>query len=405
MNIVKEPPLRGKITVFLVIATAAVLFTANGSVCATFPVPAPGGIGNVDELIDAIQAANTTPVKDTIVLEAGTYTLTQRTFNANGDNGLPSITSLIDIEVADNGEATIIRSNAAATPEFRIFHVGAEGALSLKNITIQNGYAAPRSPGSACVDNGCGGGIFNLGKLMLNKSRVIENMAALSRDGDPPCVNRCSGGGISNIGGNLKVIDSVIIENIAFNDGGGIASNIDPLRPSQQGTVEITRSEILINTAGQDGGGIESEATKTTITRSIIGSNEAGEDSGGIENDTGTLEVIDSIIKNNRSGDSGGGIQNNRGELLVVTRSAIVNNFAESFGGGIDNRNEDDLGSTATVTNSTIVNNSAGEGGGGVSNRDRREDVDVGNPGVSMTLNNVVLADNDAGGGIFHRGP
>jgi hypothetical protein len=93
--------------------------------------------GNVAELIVAINDANANPGADTINLAAAsTYTLTATN---DGDNGLPVITS--EITINGNG-ATIARSSAVGTPNFRIFRVAADGNLTLNDLTVENGFAS-----------------------------------------------------------------------------------------------------------------------------------------------------------------------------------------------------------------------------------------------------------------------
>src|SRR5437016_12174056 len=74
--------------------------------------------GDVAGLIAAINSANSSPAPNTINLATGgTYTLT--TVNGSG-TGLPVISNSMTIN--GNG-ATIQRSGAVGTPDFRIFFV------------------------------------------------------------------------------------------------------------------------------------------------------------------------------------------------------------------------------------------------------------------------------------------
>ena len=90
----------------------------------TFNIPN----GDVAGLIAAINAANANPGADIINLAAsGTYTLTAvDNTGYYGPTGLPVIVSPITIN--GNG-ATILRTSAPSTPDFRIFLVsnGARG--------------------------------------------------------------------------------------------------------------------------------------------------------------------------------------------------------------------------------------------------------------------------------------
>src|SRR5262245_48215473 len=91
----------------------------------TFPCAA----GDVHCLIVAINHANANlQPQNTILLEAGTYTLTNIDNNTDGPNGLPSITSTLTI-TADK-TATIARDPNALN--FRLLHVGTSGRLTLQ---------------------------------------------------------------------------------------------------------------------------------------------------------------------------------------------------------------------------------------------------------------------------------
>ena len=94
-------------------------------------------------------------------MTASTYTLTAADNSTDGSNGLPSITA--DITVTDNGE-TITRDPAAAS--FRIFHVAAQGSLTLEYVTLSNGVA------TGTTSSGDGGAIRNLGTLTINNSTI-----------------------------------------------------------------------------------------------------------------------------------------------------------------------------------------------------------------------------------------
>jgi probable HAF family extracellular repeat protein len=138
------------------VAVSIVLFAFTGRASAAMYSAA-----NVPELIADINAANQTPESDSIALVAGsTYTLMDLDNSLNGSSGLPIIGAGEDLTIVGNG-ATIERSTAADTFEFRFFHVAVDASLSLENVTLQHG----RAVGSGAFAQG--GAIFNLGTLTL----------------------------------------------------------------------------------------------------------------------------------------------------------------------------------------------------------------------------------------------
>ncbi|HET6878959.1 MAG TPA: hypothetical protein VFI31_02320, partial [Pirellulales bacterium] len=154
-------------------------------VLATFSVNAGDvtniGSGGTGGLVWAINQANQAGGSNTIELAAGsTYNLSAADNNWYGPNGLPPITS--DLTIDGNG-ATIERSAAAGTPDFRLFYVsGGEelvaGSLDLENITLANGIARGGAGGAGGGGGmGAGGAIFNQGALVLSGVTLTNNEA------------------------------------------------------------------------------------------------------------------------------------------------------------------------------------------------------------------------------------
>ena len=212
----------------MLVPVALVLLLALPSGAATFNIPD----GDVAGLIAAINTANTNPDADTISLAPnGTYTLTavNWTYYYTGPSGLPAISSPMTIN--GNG-ATIQRSSAAGTPDFRILYVGA-GDLTLNEVTIRGGRSASGASGYP----GGGGGIrIDNGNLLLVKSTVTDNWGN-------------EGGGIFNfVGGTLTVINSTVSHNTGYGGrtGGGI---LNFSTGSYFSTTTIINSTIFENRA------------------------------------------------------------------------------------------------------------------------------------------------------------
>ncbi len=147
----------------------------------------PGDVGNPNDLITAINDANSDGAADTITLAAGcVYTLTSvEVANADsyyGPVGLP----IIDTPITINGNgATILRDSSG--DEFRLFFVDAAGDLTLDSLTLSGGYAEGGRGVTSLDTNGGGGGggggaglggaIFNRGNITLTQSTLTENTA------------------------------------------------------------------------------------------------------------------------------------------------------------------------------------------------------------------------------------
>ena len=193
---------------------------------ATFNIPN----GDVAGLIAAINAANANPGADIINLAtSGTYTLTAvDNTGYYGPTGLPVIVSPITIN--GNG-ATIRRTSAPSTPDFRIFLVSNGPArLTLNGLTVEGG----RGGGWA------GAGILNTGSLLITNSTVTKNVGVAD-----------DGGGIFNYCGTLTITNSTISNNKSLSGygGGGVLN----LSSYCQATTTIINSTIFenVNTFGR----------------------------------------------------------------------------------------------------------------------------------------------------------
>jgi len=211
----------------------------------------PNGKG-VCTLRAAIDEANALAGKSAhqIAVPAGTYLLF-----------LGELTVQAHVEITGAGAATTIVDGQRAS---RILTVNASAGANLKGLTLRNGNAGPTN---------FGGGILNLGSLTL--------------------------------------ADSVVRNNLAGNEGGGIANN---------------KSSFL------------------TLLTSTVSYNESGSGGGGILN-YGNFTAVNSTISNNKARFMGGGPGIYRG-------------------GGLLNGCQGCIQGLAFILNTTIAENAAEVGGG-----------------------------------------
>jgi CSLREA domain-containing protein len=348
---------------FTVNSTADDVDAAPGNgVCAT----ATG----VCTLRAAIQETNARSGADTIVLPAGTYTLT-RLPGAGSDTAATG-----DLDISDTltiqGGNLLVKGSVAVVQGVkswndRVFHVRAAGTLQMSRVVVQGGNTAG-SGGGIRVESG--------GSLTLVTSSVRNNIAQ-------------QGGGVSNAGTFVSMGSpsgqSIITGNSA-QDGGGI-------RNESIGTMTLTSSAVSDNVASQGPGGIGNVGTLTLTGSSVSGN--TGVFGGGIAS-TGPTNVINSAIFNNTATQGGGGIDN-CDATMTLDKSLVSGNEASENGGGIRNCG------ALTVTNSTFSGNVASGSGAGIFNF-----FDG-----TVNLNNVTMTNNGAdidgsgvgnGGGVANRG-
>jgi hypothetical protein len=289
----------------LSVGTLPVAHAATITVDSTTNVVADDGVCTVRE---AITAANTDTASgatagecpagvgaDTIELDISlTYLLDVVDNSTEGENGLPSITS----EITINGNGSTIQRDALA-PDFRIFHLGVGGTLTLNDVTITGGVAS-----GPLVSGQRGGGIYNNGAVTFSNSTFLtivdstisDNSAADGLRGNSASL---TGGGIYILGSAIIINNSTISGNSAPSlQGGGIWN--------RGSFLTIVDSTISDNSAA-DGGGIWNRGSLATVTRSTISGNSATLVGGGIKHEgTDQLTVTDSTISGNSATDGGG---------------------------------------------------------------------------------------------------
>jgi hypothetical protein len=315
-----------------------------------------GGNGGTGlSLRDAILMANLDPLNHYVInLGFGTYNLSLNgSYEENGETGdLDIKNSNITINgIANSG--TIISANGL---EDRIFDVSQfifenfenrvyGSKLTLNNVTLTGGTAAPSNDGGAILINSgnsvtinnsiltdnesslTGGAIFNDGELNIFNSNLNNNSAV-------------DGGAIINYFGTANIIKTAFRNNTAANGAGGAIFN------EFAGTLNITDSHFVKNTANL-GGGVNN-AGELTITNSTLEQNTANASGGGVFNFNQATITNSTFSGNEAVGFVGGGITNTR--TLKLYNSTVAKNSAKGAGGGVYNN----AGGTATL-NSTIV--------------------------------------------------
>ncbi|MCP3754779.1 hypothetical protein [Streptomyces sp. TBY4] len=391
------------------VAGALVAVPAPAAHAAPVQVPC-----SVPDLVAAINAANGSPGPDTLHLARScTYKLTAPD-PVNPGNGLPVITSKITI---DGRGATIKRDERGhKVPKFRILLVGPAGDLTLTRTTISGGFATdcpafPDPPGLAC-----GGGISNLGRMTVTRSKFTGNTSQSDVF--------AQGGGIDNPGTG-SISETEVTGNHVVYSGTDLGSGAAGGAIANDGPLTVTDSRLTGNTATVTadtqsfafGAGIISFA-ETTVENTVINKNRAFARGGfaraAVSNgvlEPGTMKITGGSISDNTSDApngtaQGGGLATNA--LMTVSGVKISGNRAvaengTARGGGVR------LGpfGTLELTDSQITANTA-EAPGGTAQGGGIDNPDGGSLKAerNKVLRNTATAKGGTaqGGGLYHAG-
>lgn len=277
--------------------------------------------GDVAALIDAINAANSSPGPDTINLAPHSiYSLMDYYYDeADQESGLPSLSG----EIVINGNNSTIENATNDTDNvksFRIFFIRTTANIIMKDLTIAKGIHLAVGPAGGgisnnggsveminCVvtqsrDDDHGGGIYNAGTMKLKDCGITQNTAKLLTYG--------FGGGIYN-SGTLVIENSTINDNLTggFGRGSGIYNS---------GTLVVMNSTLSGNVMDElnlldfraQGGAIYNTGGTVTLSNCTVTDNRVSLDSldrvgqgGGIYNESGSLTLANTVVANQVRGE------------------------------------------------------------------------------------------------------
>ncbi len=240
----------------------------------------------------AIMEANALAGKDTIVLPAGVYPLTH-----TGSGEDQSATGDLDIRskiiLKGQGAATTIIDGESLD---RVLHI-VKGAVKISKLTLTNGSTAGDGGGGILIAYGAkltltqvvvrvnranhGGGIMNLGKLVMNQSTLSENQS------------EGFAGGLDNLG-TATLKNSTISNNTTYASGGGIFNDYAQ-------TLTLVNSTVSGNTATIGyGGGIRTDTNSQTYLFNVTIANNRGNIAGGGVSANGTTFLYNTILDRNK---------------------------------------------------------------------------------------------------------
>jgi hypothetical protein len=260
---------------------------------------------SVSALIADLSAANAAGGSNTIALAANTtFDLTAVNNTTNGANGLPVIAQNDNLTITGQGGDILQRDPTA--PAFRLFDVASGGALTLTNLTLQNGLAF--GSGSAAED----GAIYNQGSLALNGVTVQNNTAQGSNGSGKNNGRDAAGGGIWS-GGNLTLANGTVIQSNQAVGGSGAFRTKETGGNAWGGGLYInsgsaTVSANLSNNSARAGvGGTAAAGSGTFFHNPTPGGNGGSASGGGLAVTGGSLTLTSALLENNSAAGGGGG--------------------------------------------------------------------------------------------------
>ncbi len=319
-------------------------------------------------LRSAIEAANSRPNSDTILLPNGTIKLT--IVGANEDNAATG-----DLDIKGNvtikgkrASSTIVDGNASD----RVFQV-LSGRVQISGLTIQHGQSEE------------GGGLLNSGGQVTLTSVVVANNLAIgnngpdgrSADGSDGTLgpngifvggsgaagldgSDALGGGILNLAGSLSLSKSSIMKNMAQGGDGGQGGRGGDAAMSETGRAGIGGAGGTggSGAAGRGGGVYNAVGASISISGTTFSANIAIGGKGGLGGDGGRGDGANGAHSSGVAGGNGGNGFGGAG--------AQGGSSGPGEGGGLFNLGSVSLsGKTTTWSGNLAEGGAAGAGGGG----------------------------------------
>lgn len=290
-------PPRARFAVATVLALCcALLTTASPASAATFTVSvttdsADGTCDAHCSLREAITAANAAGGGDTIVVPAGTYTLSLgpagEDLNAGGDLDVVDV-----LTVAGAGRASTIVDGASLD---RVFDVQPGADATFTGLTVRGGITTVE-----------GGGIRTVSTLRLQNVDVSGNQAG------------AAGGGIAaNVAAAVLHANDVSVRNNRAAAGGGGINVFN-------GEANLERVTLSGNTSEMVGGGLLNEAGTARLTNVTISGNAADEDGGGLRTIVGGSSFLNNVTVAGNTADADGGGASGEGGGIVAREASTI---------------------------------------------------------------------------------
>ena len=273
--------------------------------------------GNVQCVIDAINASNSNAESNTIRLEAGIYSLTHADNGGTIGNGFPIISGRMAITGVTADGTIIERANYLIDRDlrnlFRFFHVAASGQLTLEHLTLRGGNTGMV---------GTAGAILSSGALNIVDSVISQNYSDTV-------------GGLQVVSGTMVLRDSWVLNNSSGFNGGivSVGNRLGATGPFGPVSAIIERTTIADNFTQEGfilavGADAASRIVDTAIVRNVHGNG-----LGGTLAASGPVTVRNSTIANNTPGIFDSSVIAATADVLIAN-STIANNGVNIDGKG-----------------------------------------------------------------------
>jgi uncharacterized repeat protein (TIGR01451 family) len=363
---------------------------APGSVATTCNNVSSADTSTSCSLREAILKANAPPLAtDTIMVPAGTFTLTRPRINGvyNGLQGTLEVLDSVNIVGAGQG-TTIIQAGSTNTNGVDMLmgvnediNPTSDASASITNLTMRFG----RNRGSVAGADGDGGCMeFDTGtsgNATLTLDHVtITDCSTLDGNGAGIATFNIT---LPNGGNGLATITNSIIQNSSVVEAGaGSAGSGGGIWVSNDARMLMSNTQVINNNATQVNGGGRGVgggififdngigSRQTIIHSSIITGNDASGDGGGIWSSSNLL--IDNtggptVISGNTAGANGGGTRVGGGiyidpaapDSTTLNKVTITGNSATGNGGGIASGNNSSTGGPLAMHFSRLAGNTA----------------------------------------------
>jgi len=313
-------------------------------------------------LREAIIKANAIAGTDTIMLQAGTYTLT---LPRNPADHSSSLTGTLEVQDSLNivgavygsgNPVSIVQGGTNLTASVdKVFSFNEDidsftnATVSISNLVIRNGL----NRGNTALTDGWGGAFdFDTGgtgnnTLTVTNCDITTNTLTEGEGGGIAIFNTNNGTGVATISNSTIQNDTV-----APSSPSGIAGTGGGIFVGTPAAIILNNTKVLNNSATANAGGVpigggmnlvgpSGNAGQSAIHGGLISGNSAADTGGGISNTTNLLIDTGTVISGNTSGTQGGGIYHNAltPDTLSLSKVTISGNTATGSGGGIASGN------------------------------------------------------------------